>query len=84
MKNSSIEINEVRKILERFPALVGISEAEDFFDRGLNSLSVLELQVELENCFATKINVTELLAKPSLKGWVEVLSKSVQGECADV
>jgi aryl carrier-like protein len=84
MENLSIDVGEVRRILERFPSLVGISETDDFFDRGLNSLSVLELQVELENRFEAKVNVTELLAKPSLQGWVEILSKSVQGEHANV
>lgn len=84
MENLSIDVAEVRRIVEKFPSLVGISETDDFFDRGLNSLSVLELQVELENRFGAKLNVTDLLAKPYLQGWVEILTASVQGEYANV
>lgn len=80
MGKDMIDSNEIRPFLNKFPALEGISDTEDLFDKGLNSLAVLELQVQMEDHFGTKVKVTDLLANPTLNGWCGVFSKGTQGQ----
>lgn len=46
-----------------------IGENDDFFDFGISSLSVVELQLKIEEALEVKIPTSKLMANPTLSGW---------------
>jgi D-alanine--poly(phosphoribitol) ligase subunit 2 len=44
---------------------------EDFFDRGATSLTIVELQIRVEEELQLQVPTSKLMAAPSVNGWAE-------------
>ncbi|MGS0894404.1 acyl carrier protein [Burkholderia stagnalis] len=42
---------------------------EDFFDRGASSLTIVELQIQIETKLQIRVPTSKLMAAPSVDGW---------------
>ncbi|WP_323121954.1 acyl carrier protein [Burkholderia alba] len=42
---------------------------EDFFDRGASSLTIVELQIQIEQKVQLQVPTSKLMAAPSIDGW---------------
>ncbi|GAA80874.1 MULTISPECIES: acyl carrier protein [unclassified Pseudoalteromonas] len=66
-----IKINEVIKgIFKEKPIFDGISQEQDFFDIGASSLTVVDLQIQIEDALNIEVPTSKLMENPTLKGWV--------------
>ncbi|MEM9523102.1 MAG: acyl carrier protein [Pseudomonadota bacterium] len=55
----------------------GLGEKDDFFDSGISSLTVVNMQMEIENILNKKVETKELMKNPSIDGWVSVYSSAL-------
>lgn len=52
-----------------------LTEEDDFFDLGVSSLTVVELQIVIEKELNLAVATSELMASPTVKEWVEVYTQ---------
>ncbi|RQR56706.1 acyl carrier protein [Burkholderia sp. Bp9126] len=45
---------------------------EDFFDRGASSLTIVELQIQVETKLQIRVPTSKLMAAPSIGGWTGI------------
>lgn len=72
--------DEIRKVivsvLDTKPILKGVSPEADFFDLGASSLTVVDLQLQVEEVLSTEVDTALLMATPTLNGWVKIYIES--------
>lgn len=56
-----------------------LQAGDDFFDHGANSLTILELQIQVEHELKLAASTSELMAEPTLHGWCRIY-RAVVGE----
>lgn len=56
-----------------------ISEDEDFFDLGVSSLTVVELQIVVEKALKVEVPTSKLMGAPTVKEWVAVYAEKLDG-----
>lgn len=44
---------------------------DDFFERGATSLTIVELQIRIEDALGLQVPTSKLMAAPSVNGWAE-------------
>ncbi|WP_034205961.1 MULTISPECIES: acyl carrier protein [Burkholderia] len=49
-----------------------IGDDDDFFDLGASSLSIVELQVKIEEDLGVTVPTAKLMLAPTLSGWTEL------------
>ena len=49
--------------------LPDLQPGEDFFERGVSSLAIVELQIGIEEQLQLKVPTSQLMAAPSVDGW---------------
>lgn len=49
-----------------------ISEKDNFFDLGVSSLSIVELQIKIEKLLDLNIATSELMKRPSIMEWIDI------------
>ena len=54
----------------------------DFFDAGASSLTVVDLQIQIESVLGLTAETSELMSKPTINGWVSIYSNVMQGAIA--
>ncbi|MBU1620592.1 MAG: acyl carrier protein [Gammaproteobacteria bacterium] len=71
--------NEVRKIIiEIFNSkeiLKDIESCQDFFEVGASSLTVVDLQIQIEKALNKEVETSKLMANPTIDSWVNVYAE---------
>ncbi|WP_126282394.1 acyl carrier protein [Burkholderia stagnalis] len=49
--------------------LPDLQPGDDFFDHGVSSLAIVELQIQIEAQLQLKVPTSQLMAAPSVDGW---------------
>jgi D-alanine--poly(phosphoribitol) ligase subunit 2 len=49
-----------------------VKPEEDFFDLGASSLTIVELQIQLENALGVTAPTSDLMGSPSVQGWAGI------------
>lgn len=65
-------------LLELFrakPIMKNISEDDDFFDLGASSLTVVDLQLDVEKRIGVTVPTKVLMSQPTVNGWVQAYSE---------
>jgi acyl carrier protein len=47
-------------------------EDEDFFSRGASSLTIVDMQLKIEDALGVKVPTNELMLEPSMTGWSRI------------
>lgn len=53
-----------------------LKDDEEFFDRGANSLTVVEMQIRLEKKLEVQVPTHLLMASPSIQGWIDIYTQA--------
>lgn len=53
-----------------------LQDDEEFFDRGANSLTVVEMQIQLEKKLQVQVPTSSLMATPSIRGWIDTYAQA--------
>lgn len=54
-----------------------IGEEDNFFDLGVSSLTVVELQILVEKALNVAVSTGELMGKPTIKQWIDLYASKV-------
>ncbi|ACR28838.1 acyl carrier protein [Burkholderia glumae] len=67
---NTIDITEtIQATCRELLKLPDLAPGEDFFDRGVSSLTVVELQLRIEEQLSLQVATSKLMAAPSIDGW---------------
>ncbi|MES2939506.1 MAG: acyl carrier protein [Pseudomonadota bacterium] len=47
---------------------------EDFFNRGASSLTIVDLQLKIEDALGVKVQTSDLMLDPTIAGWSRIYS----------
>lgn len=70
---SELEIRSA--IMEMFrtkPIMESLTEEDDFFDLGASSLTIVDLQLDVEQKLGVTVPTRLLMGQPTINGWVSV------------
>lgn len=59
-----------------------ISLDEDFFDLGVSSLTIVELQIVIEKALNIAVPTSKLMASPTIQEWIDVYIQKARDEDA--
>lgn len=54
-----------------------VGEEDNFFDLGVSSLTVVELQILVEKALNVAVSTSELMAAPTIKQWIDLYTKKI-------
>lgn len=60
----------ITEVFRAKPIMESINEDDDFFDFGASSLTVVDLQLDIEEKLGVTVSTSELMKQPSINGWV--------------
>ena len=62
----------VRDICRQQEVLADMPEDEDFFDNGLSSLAVIQMQIRIEEALSVTVPTSELMGQPTVRDWISL------------
>lgn len=80
---SDLHISQtITRLFRAKERLKDIPADADFFDCGVSSLTVVELQINIENELKVQVPTSALMGAPSLAEWIDIYNRKVN-ETAD-
>ena len=72
--NNILEV--IREKFDSKDMLKGIDADTDFFDLGVSSLTVVDLQIQVEEALGRQVDTSLLMANPTIGGWVDAYTNA--------
>lgn len=63
--------------------LKNIGENDDFFDLGVSSLTIVELQIVIEKELKITVETSHLMRSPSMASWMDIYVKKLQESASE-
>ena len=73
----------VRAICRQSELLIGIPDEDDFFDYGVSSLAVIQMQVRIESLLNIEVPTAILMELPTINSWIDLYSGAI-GDSVEV
>lgn len=65
----------IREVCRREELLAGMPEDEDFFDHGVSSLAVIQMQIRIEEALKVTVPTTDLMGQPTINDWISLYTR---------
>lgn len=76
---NSTEISEIIiSLFKQKEIMKDISVDDDFFDLGVSSLTVVELQIVIEKALGKSVSTSLLMGSPTISEWISVYTEKMQ------
>ena len=76
---NSTEISEIIiSLFKQKEIMKDISVDDDFFDLGVSSLTVVELQIVIEKVLGKSVSTSLLMGAPTISEWISVYTEKMQ------
>src|SRR5690242_19625992 len=62
----------IREVCRREELLAGLAADEDFFDHGVSSLAVIQMQIRIEEALGVIVPTSELMGQPTINAWIDL------------
>ena len=62
--------NTITAMIKEKPILADIDTDTDFFDVGASSLTIVDLQIQIEKALGKEVDTAKLMSTPTIDGWV--------------
>lgn len=62
----------IKEVCRREELLAGMPEDEDFFDHGVSSLAVIQMQIRIEEALKITVPTSDLMGQPTINDWIEL------------
>jgi D-alanine--poly(phosphoribitol) ligase subunit 2 len=62
----------IREVCRREELLAGMPENEDFFDHGVSSLAVIQMQIRIEEALKVTVPTSDLMGQPTINDWIRL------------
>jgi len=72
----------IRDLASKALGRENIAPEDDFFDLGASSLTIVELQIQLENAFGLTAPTSSLMGSPSIQGWAGIYAAAAAADTA--
>lgn len=66
----------ITELFSQRPILKDIAADRDFFEVGASSLTILDLQIQIEQALNASLPTAELMRRPTLDGWVAAYAQA--------
>jgi len=66
----------VRDIFRQQGVLADMPEDEDFFDNGLSSLAVIQMQIRIEEALNVTVPTSDLMGQPTVRDWISLYTRT--------
>lgn len=76
MKNDGQLRQMIIDLFNNKPILRNIATDLDFFDVGASSLTIVDLQLQVESALGVSVPTSKLMANPTIDGWVSLYAQS--------
>lgn len=64
----------IREVCRRAELLADMPEDEDFFDHGVSSLAVIQMQIRIEEALNLTVPTSDLMGQPTINDWISLYS----------
>jgi acyl carrier protein len=68
-------VETIRTIFNGKPILKDIDNDQDFFDIGASSLTVVDMQMQIEKNLGFSVPTSTLMKNPTINGWANAYSE---------
>jgi D-alanine--poly(phosphoribitol) ligase subunit 2 len=82
-KNEQIAAT-IREVCRREELLAGMPEDEDFFDHGVSSLAVIQMQIRIEEALNVTVPTSDLMGQPTNNDWISLYTQRANAEAASI
>lgn len=65
----------IREVCRREELLGDMAEDEDFFDNGVSSLAVIQMQIWIEEALKVTVPTSDLMGHPTIKDWIRLYTR---------
>jgi D-alanine--poly(phosphoribitol) ligase subunit 2 len=65
----------VREVCRRDELLADMPEDEDFFDNGVSSLAVIQMQIRIEEALHVTVPTSDLMGQPTINDWISLYTR---------
>jgi acyl carrier protein len=62
----------IREVCRRDELLADMPEDEDFFDHGVSSLAVIQMQIRIEEALHVSVPTSDLMGQPTINDWIDL------------
>ena len=83
MNDESIR-NTILALFRKRESLKDVGEDDDFFDQGVSSLTIIELQIAVEDALKVTLPTSQLMRLSTMSQWVEAYSRTASPEMRQV
>jgi len=70
--NRNDVMNNILGIFRQKEFMSNIHEDQDFFEIGVSSLTIVEMQIFVEKSLGVETKTSNLMAAPTISGWVDI------------
>lgn len=72
----------IKEVFRSKPIMESIGDGDDFFDCGASSLTVVDLQLDIEEKLGITVPTSKLMKEPSINGWVAAYSEKMSQQAS--
>jgi D-alanine--poly(phosphoribitol) ligase subunit 2 len=66
----------IREACRQEGLLAGVPEDEDFFDHGVSSLAVIQMQIRIEEALNVTVPTSDLMGQPTINDWISLYTRT--------
>lgn len=66
----------IREVCRREELLADMPADEDFFDHGVSSLAVIQMQIRIEDALKVTVPTSDLMGQPTINDWIGLYTRS--------
>lgn len=66
----------IREVCRREELLADLPADEDFFDHGVSSLAVIQMQIRIEDELKVTVPTSDLMGRPTINDWISLYTRS--------
>lgn len=66
----------IKDVCRREELLADMPEDEDFFDHGVSSLAVIQMQIRIEEALKVTVPTSDLMGHPTINDWVSLYTRA--------
>lgn len=66
----------IKEVCRREELLADMPADEDFFDHGVSSLAVIQMQIRIEEALKVTVPTSELMGQPTINEWIDLYTRS--------
>jgi len=68
----------IKEVFRREGLLADMPDDEDFFDNGVSSLAVIQMQIRIEEELKVTVATSDLMGQPTINDWISLYTRTAR------